>query len=29
MQIDDEEIGGMEDFPNNKAESWVQGSKGD
>lgn len=29
MQIDDEEIEGMEDFPNNKVKSWVQGSDGD
>lgn len=29
MQIDDEEIGGMEDFPNNKVKSRVQGSDGD
>ena len=29
MQIDDEEIGGKEDFPNNKERSWVQGSDGD
>jgi len=29
MQIDDEEIGGIEDFQNNKTESWVPGCNGD
>lgn len=29
MQIDDEDIRGMEDFLNNKVKSWHQGSDGD